>query len=167
MGKFRGCVCFTSLIHTTWWDDIPYEIFFPVNCILRVWLYFSLAWRAWHQNLRLVIEKWAFRNFHSLRTANAFPLVASLLPKNSVCEPRAAKRFPWRKTFCCDVGQSDQRNFIGFRRELMSNSPWNVNFTTITRPRFPATLNADFFMKQLLLMLSMWCGPLVSPYKIR
>ena len=64
MGKFGGCMCFVSLIHTTWWDDIPYEIFFPVNCILRViWLYFSPGWRAWHQNLRLVIEKWAFRNF--------------------------------------------------------------------------------------------------------
>ena len=29
------------------------------------------------------------------------------------------------------------------------------------------TLNADFFMKQLLLKLCMWCGPFVSLYKIR
>ena len=38
----------------------------------------------------------------------------------------------------------------------LPNTLWNVNFTTITR--FPATLNADVFMKQLLLRLSfvMW-----------
>ena len=81
-------------------------------------------------------------------------------------------------SFCFDVGQSDQRieygssdssrpralKCLGFWREL-PNTLWNVNFTTITR--FPATLNADFFMKQLLLKLCMWCGPLVSLYKIR
>ena len=26
MGKFRACLCFISLIHTTWWYDIPHEI---------------------------------------------------------------------------------------------------------------------------------------------
>ena len=76
-------------------------------------------------------------------------------------------------TFCFDVGKSDQRKeysssdssrpralvCLGFWREL-PNTLWNVNFTIITR--FPATLNADFFMKQLLLKLCMWCGPLVS-----
>ena len=70
------------------------------------------------------------------------------------------------KTFCFDVGQSDQRieysssdssrphalKCLGFWREL-PNTLWNVNFTTITR--FPATLNADFFMKQLLVKLCM------------
>ena len=30
---------------------------------------------------------------------------------------------------------------------------WNVNFTTVTR--FPATLNVDVFVKQLLLKLCM------------
>ena len=112
------------------------------------------------------------------RTADAFPVVASLPPKISVCEPERQNDFPWRKTSCFDVGQSDQRieysssdssrpralKYLGFWREL-SNTLWNVNFTTITR--FPATLNADFFMKQLLLKLCMWCGPLVSLYKIR
>ena len=30
MGKFRACLRFISLAHTTWWDDIFYEIFsFP------------------------------------------------------------------------------------------------------------------------------------------
>ena len=53
---------------------------------------------------------------------------------------------------------------LGFRREL-PNTLWNVNFATITR--FPATLNADFFIKQLLLKLCLWRGPLVSLYKIR
>ena len=49
--------------------------------------------------------------------------------------------------------------WLGFWWEL-PNRLWNVNFTTITS--FPATLNADFFMKQLLLKLCMWCRPLVS-----
>ena len=40
MGKFRDCLRFISLIHSTWRDDIPYEILFPVNCILHIWLYF-------------------------------------------------------------------------------------------------------------------------------
>ena len=35
----------------------------------------------------------------SLRTADAFPVVASLPPKNSVCEPERQNDFPWRKTF--------------------------------------------------------------------
>ena len=38
MGKFRASFRFISLIHTTRWDDIPYEILFPVNCILRRYL---------------------------------------------------------------------------------------------------------------------------------
>ena len=56
---------------------------------------------------------------------------------------RAAKRFPWRETFCFDVGQSDQRieyrssdssrpralKRLGFRRDL-PNTLWNVNFAT-------------------------------------
>ena len=61
MGKFRDCLRFISLIHSTWWDDIPYEILFPVNCILHIWLYFSHGCRAWHRNSGLMIEKWAFR----------------------------------------------------------------------------------------------------------
>ena len=63
MGKFRAYLCFISLIHTTWWDNVRYEILFPVDCILRIWLYFSLGCRFWHRNLRLMIEKWTFRNF--------------------------------------------------------------------------------------------------------
>ena len=99
------------------------------------------------------------------------------LPKIASANP-SSKTIPWRKIFCFDVGQSDQRmeyspsdssrphvlKCLGFWPEL-PNTLWNVNFTTITR--FPATLNADFFMKQLLLKLCMWCGPLVSLYKIR
>ena len=45
----------------------------------------------------------------NLRTADAFPVVASLPPKNNVCEPEQQNDFPWRKTFCFDVGLSDQR----------------------------------------------------------
>ena len=63
MGKFRDWLRFISLVHSTWWDDIPYEILFPVNCILHIWLYFSHGCRARHRNLGLMIEKWAFRNF--------------------------------------------------------------------------------------------------------
>ena len=73
----------------------------------------------------------------SLRTADAFPVVASLPPKNSVCELashaealRGSSRVPALRTSAP-------------RREL----------PTITR--FPATLNADFFMKQLPLKLCM------------
>jgi len=40
----------------------------------------------------------------SLRTADAFPLVASLPPKNSVCEPERQNNFPWRKTFLANHG---------------------------------------------------------------
>ena len=78
--------------------------------------------------------------FQTANKTDAFPVVASLPPKNRIeyspsdsSRPRALK---------CH----------GFRREL-PNTLWNVNFTTITR--FPATLNADFFMKQLLLKLCM------------
>ena len=35
----------------------------------------------------------------SLRTAEVFPVVASLPAKNHVCEQGAAKQFSWRKTF--------------------------------------------------------------------
>ena len=63
----------------------------------------------------------------------------------------SGKTIPWRKTFCFDVGQSDQTieysssdssrpralACLGFWGEL-PNTLWNVNFTTITR--FPATL---------------------------
>ena len=91
---------------------------------------------------------------------------------------RGTKIFLVRETFCFDVGQSHQRieygssdssrpcalKRLGFQREL-PNTLWNMNFTTITR--FPVTLNADFFMKQLLLKLCMCRGPLVSLYKIR
>ena len=57
MGILRAYSCFISLIHATWWDDIPYGILFPVNCILRIWLYFSRGCRAWHRNLRLMMEE--------------------------------------------------------------------------------------------------------------
>ena len=96
---------------------------------------------------------------------------SSPLSLRKIMSANRAKRFPWRKTFC--FGQSDQRieysssdssrpsalAWLGFWWEL-PNRLWNVNFTTITS--FPATLNADFFMKQLLLKLCMWCRPLVS-----
>ena len=99
------------------------------------------------------------------------------LQKITTAKPNC-KMISVRKSFCFDVGQSDQRIEYGssdssrpralkrlrFRRELL-NTLWNMNFATITR--VPATLNADFFMKQLLLKLCMWCGPLVSLYKIR
>ena len=70
MGKFRDCLRFISLIHSTWWDNIPYEIIFPVNCILHIWLYFSHGCRAWHRNLGFMVEKWAFRNFQGWRKKN-------------------------------------------------------------------------------------------------
>ena len=39
MGKLRASLWrFISLIHTTWCNDIRYEILFPVNCILRIYL---------------------------------------------------------------------------------------------------------------------------------
>ena len=53
---------------------------------------------------------------------------------------------------------------LGFWRDL-PNTIWNLNFTTITK--FPATLNADFFVTQRLPKLCMWCGSLFSHYKIR
>ena len=40
MGILRAYLCFISLIHATWWDDIPYGILFPVNCILRIFCVF-------------------------------------------------------------------------------------------------------------------------------
>ena len=46
MGKFRDCLCFISLIHTTWSDDIPYEILFPVNCILPAYLAVFFTWAS-------------------------------------------------------------------------------------------------------------------------
>ena len=46
MGKFRACLCFISLIHTTWWDDIHYEILFPVNCILPAYLAVFFTWAS-------------------------------------------------------------------------------------------------------------------------
>ena len=100
----------------------------------------------------------------SLGTADAFPVVASLPPKNSVREPEQQTDFPWRKTFCFDVGLSDQRieyswSVLDFGESYQIRFG-TVNFTTITR--FPETLNADFFMKQLLLKQYMWCEPLVS-----
>ena len=60
---FISSVLFTPLGEMT---DLPYAIsslFFPVNCILRIWLSFSLGCRAWHRNLGLIIEKCAFENF--------------------------------------------------------------------------------------------------------
>ena len=99
------------------------------------------------------------------------------LPKIASANP-SGKTIPWRKIFCFDVGQSHQRieyspsdssrphalKCLGFWPEL-PNTLWNVNFTAITN--FPVTLNADFFMKQLLVKLCIWCGPLVSLHKIR
>lgn len=73
-------------------------------------------------------------------------------PEKQRPRTRTAKQFPWRNTFCFDVGQSDERReysssdssrpralaCLRLWREL--NTLWKVNFTTITR--FPATLNA-------------------------
>ena len=101
----------------------------------------------------------------SLRTADAFPVVASLPPKNSVCEPERQNDFHDVKSFVLmlakqikgltqrgDSSRPRALKCLGFWPEL-PNTYWNVNFTTITR--FPATLNADFFMKQLLVKLCM------------
>ena len=100
-------------------------------------------------------------------------VVASLPPKNSVCEPERQNNFHDRNLlfWCWPIRSKDRIQLkwpralkcLGFWREL-PNTFWNVNFTTITR--FPVTLNADFFMKQLLVKLCMWCGPLFSLYKI-
>ena len=65
MGKFRDCLRFISLIHSTWRDDIPYEILFPVNCILHIWLYFfhmgvvldTGIWGLWSKNEPSEISK--------------------------------------------------------------------------------------------------------------
>ena len=65
MGILRAYLCFISLIHATWWDDIRYGILFPFNCISRIWLYFSSGCRAWHRSLRLMME-WTFRNFQRM-----------------------------------------------------------------------------------------------------
>ena len=105
----------------------------------------------------------------SLRTADAFPVVASLPRKNSVCEPERQNDFHDVKSFVLmlvkqikglaqrsDSSRPRALKCLGFWPEL-PNTHWNVNFTTITR--LPATLNSDFFMKQLLVKLCMLCGP--------
>ena len=61
-GQIQGLLVFyQSYSHhlVIWYPS--WNILFPVNCILR--LYFSLGFRAWHWNLGLIIEKWAFGNF--------------------------------------------------------------------------------------------------------
>ena len=82
----------------------------------------------------------------SLRTADMFSVITSPPPKKECLRNRAAKRFPWRKTFCFDVGQSLQRieynssdsswpralACLGFWQEL-PNLLWNVNFTTFNK----------------------------------
>ena len=53
MGILRAYLCFISLIHATWWDDIPYGILFPVNCILLIGRIFYVVvldneiWGSW------------------------------------------------------------------------------------------------------------------------
>ena len=100
----------------------------------------------------------------SLRTADAFPVVASLPPKNSVCEPEQQNDFRDVKLFVLMLAYQIKGYTARVTpRDLarcrvldfgeLPNTLWNVNFTTITR--FPATLNADVFMKQLLLKLCM------------
>ena len=98
----------------------------------------------------------------SLRTADAFPVIA---PKNSFGEPERQNDFRDVFPFVlmlanqikgqntgrvtpCDLARWSVLDF-GERPTAL----WNVNFTTITR--FPATLNADVFMKKLLLKLCM------------
>ena len=64
-GQIQGLLVFYqsySHLHLVIWYPL-WNIFFPVNYILRISLYFSLGCRAWHRNLGLIIEKWAFRNF--------------------------------------------------------------------------------------------------------
>ena len=53
MGILRAYLCFISLIHATWWDDIPYGILFPVNSILLIGRIFHVVvldneiWGSW------------------------------------------------------------------------------------------------------------------------
>ena len=87
-------------------------------------------------------------------------------PKNNVCEHERQNYFRDVKPFvlmfanqingleCSSSDSSRTRALVclGFWRELL-NTLWNVNFATITR--FPATLNAGFFVKQRLLKVSL------------
>ena len=79
------------------------------------------------------------------------------------------------KIVCFDVGQSDERIEYSSSDPSRPRASWilaRVNKYALEREfhdhnEVPATLNADFFMKQLLVKLCMLCGPLVSLYKIR
>ena len=48
--------------HSVRWYPL-WNMLFPVNCILRIWLYFSLGCWAWHRIWGSWSKKWAFRNF--------------------------------------------------------------------------------------------------------
>ena len=48
--------------HSVRWHPL-WNILFPVNCILGIWLYFSLGCCAWHRIWGSWSKKWAFRNF--------------------------------------------------------------------------------------------------------
>ena len=55
MGKFRACLFFISLIHTTWWDDIPYEISSLAStdfgCIFHLGVVLDTdIWGSWSKN---------------------------------------------------------------------------------------------------------------------
>ena len=53
MGKFRACLFFITLIHTTWWDDIPYEIssFVYFGCIFNLGAVLDTEiWGSWSKN---------------------------------------------------------------------------------------------------------------------
>ena len=62
-GQIRGLLVFYQSYshHLVRWYPL-WNIFFPVNCTLRIWLKFSLGCVTWHLK-RLMIEKWALRNF--------------------------------------------------------------------------------------------------------
>ena len=91
----------------------------------------------------------------SLRTADVFPVVASLPPKNNVCEPERQNNIRDVKAFVSSLANQIKRQntarvtprdtralaCLGLWREL-PNTLWNVNFTIITR--FLATLNAVY-----------------------
>ena len=87
MGKFRDCLRFISLIHSTWWDDIPYEILFPVNCILHIWLYFfhmgvvldTGIWGLWSKNEPSEISKGDQKRIKWVYLAILFQIYTSVL----------------------------------------------------------------------------------------
>ena len=70
--------------------------------ILNIW---------WHGGLTAMLlwrNKTIYISF-SLRTAEAFPVIASLPPKIASAHPSGKTISMTTKTFCFDVGQSDQR----------------------------------------------------------